>query len=234
MCPFPLTSTTIDASLQFCYVSTRYFLEVQALKRRTASTTRSGRSRRKPLTKKGLVPAGKPQLVVPDPDAPAKQQQLKLYEEALKHFQEQKYHRAKQVLERVVEGPSKELSERARMHLRICEQRISRAPAVALKSAEDYYSQGVALMNLGRWDEAREYLDRAHKAAPKADHIVYAIAALDCLTGEADSAMANLKIAIQLRPENRYHARNDEDFSFLQEDPRFTELLYPEREGSAG
>ena len=38
-------------------------------------------------------------------------------------------------------------------------------------------------------------------------------------------------IAIQLRPENRYHARNDEDFAFLQEDPRFTELLYPEKDG---
>ncbi|MGA8870193.1 MAG: tetratricopeptide repeat protein, partial [Candidatus Acidiferrales bacterium] len=91
-----------------------------------------------------------------------------------------------------------------------------------------------ALMNLGRWDEARDHLDRARKAAPKADHIVYAMAALDCLTGEADSAMENLKVAIQLRPENRYHARNDEDFAFLQEDPRFTELLYPERDGSTG
>jgi len=59
-------------------------------------------------------------------------------------------------------------------------------------------------------------------------------AALDCLTGEADSAMANLKVAIQLRSENRYHARNDEDFAFLQEDPRFTELLYPEKDGTAG
>jgi hypothetical protein len=62
----------------------------------------------------------------------------------------------------------------------------------------------------------------------------YALAALDCLTGEADSAMANLKIAIELRPANRYHARNDEDFAFLQEDPRFTELLYPEKEGYSG
>ena len=53
------------------------------------------------------------------------------------------------------------------------------------------------------------------------------------LTGEADSALENLKIAIQLRPENRYHARNDEDFAFLQEDPRFTELLYPEKDGLA-
>jgi tetratricopeptide (TPR) repeat protein len=169
-----------------------------------------------------------------DPDAPAKQQQLKLYEEALSLFHQQKFSRAQQLLERVLEGPSKELADRASVHLRICEQKISRLPAPAAKTAEDHYTQGVALMNLGRWDEAREHLDRARKAAPKADHVVYAMAALDCLTGEADSAMENLKIAIQLRPENRYHARNDEDFSFLQEDPRFTELLYPERDTSAG
>jgi tetratricopeptide (TPR) repeat protein len=178
--------------------------------------------------------ASSSRAAIPDPEAPAKLQQLKLYEEALQYFQQQKFQRAQQTLERVLEGPSKELSDRARVHVRICEQRIARLPNSAAKSPEDHYSQGVALMNLGRWDEARDHLDRARKAAPKADHIVYAMAALDCLTGESDSAMQNLKVAIQLRPENRYHARNDEDFAFLQEDPRFTELLYTEREGSSG
>jgi tetratricopeptide (TPR) repeat protein len=202
------------------------------LTRREVRSKETSNGSRKSLSKKGLSSA-KARAMPPDPDAPAKQQQLKLYEEALKHFQQQKFQRAQQVLERVLEGPSKELGDRAKVHLRICEQRISRLPAPIAKSAEDHYTQGVTLMNLGRWDEAREHLDRARKSAPKADHIVYAMAALDCLTGEADSAMQNLKVAIQLRPENRYHARNDEDFAFLQEDPRFTELLYPERDGSA-
>ena len=201
--------------------------------RRVVRSRESSNGSRKSLNKKALA-STKARVMPPDPDAPAKQQQLKLYEEALKHFQQQKFQRAHEVLVRVLEGPSKELGDRAKVHLRICEQRISRLPAPTAKSAEDHYTQGVTLMNLGRWDEAREHLDRARKAAPKADHIVYAMAALDCLTGEADSAMQNLKVAIQLRPENRYHARNDEDFSFLQEDPRFTELLYPERDGSAG
>ena len=200
---------------------------------RVVRSKESSNGSRKSLNKKGLASA-KARVMPPDPDAPAKQQQLKLYEEALKLFQQQKFHRAHEVLGRVVEGPSKELGDRAKVHLRICEQRISRLPPPTAKSAEDHYTQGVTLMNLGRWDEAREHLDRARKAAPKADHIVYAMAALDCLTGEADSAMQNLKVAIQLRPENRYHARNDEDFAFLQEDPRFTELLYPERDSSAG
>jgi tetratricopeptide (TPR) repeat protein len=204
------------------------------VKRRAVRTTSSSRSSQKLMKTKALKKPLKTQVAPPDPDAPARKQQLKAYEEALKYFQQQKFHRAKESLERVLEGPSKELADRAQMHVRICEQRISRPPVPAVKSAEDHYTQGVALMNLGRWDEAREHFDRARKAAPKADHIVYAMAALDCLTGEADSAMANLKIAIQLRPENRYHARNDEDFSFLQEDPRFTELLYPEREASGG
>ncbi len=186
------------------------------------------------MSKKGLASESKIKAAPPDPDLPAKQQQLKAYEEALRQFQQQKWPRAKELFERVLEGPARDLADRAQIHLRICAQRISPPPAVTPKTAEDHYTQGVALMNMGRWDEARDHLDRARKAAPKADHIVYAIAALDCLTGEADSAMENLKLAIQLRPENRYHARNDEDFSFLQEDPRFTELLYPERDGSSG
>jgi len=163
---------------------------------------------------------------------PLVEQQLKFYEQAVQHFQAQKLAKAKELLEKVMSGPSKELADRAQIHLRITEQRMAKQAAPALRSPEEHYQAGVAMMNLGRWDEAREHLLRARKLAPKADFVFYAMAALDCLTGEAESAMENLKIAIQLRPENRYHARNDEDFAFLQEDPRFTELLYPERETS--
>jgi tetratricopeptide (TPR) repeat protein len=165
---------------------------------------------------------------------PLVQAQLKVYDEALSLFHQQKFARAKQELEKVLEGPSKELADRARMHVKIAEQRMKPSLEQNPRTADEHYQRGVAMMNIGRWDDARESLLKARKAAPKADHIHYALAALDCLTGEAESAMANLKVAIQLRPENRYHARNDEDFAFLQEDPRFTELLYPEKDGTAG
>jgi tetratricopeptide (TPR) repeat protein len=165
---------------------------------------------------------------------PLVQAQLKVYDEALSLFHQQKFAKAKAELEKVLEGPSKELADRARMHLKIAEQRMKPSSELNPKTSDEHYQRGVAMMNIGRWDEARESLDKARKAAPKADHIHYALAALDCLTGEADSALANLKVAIQLKAENRYHARNDEDFAFLQEDPRFTELLYPEKDGTAG
>lgn len=170
-----------------------------------------------------------PQAVVD----PAVEQQLRVYEDALRNFQAQRYAKAKPLFEKVLAGPSTEFADRARVHLRITEQRMQPSAPVVPRSPEEHYQQGVAMMNLGRWDEAREHLLKARKLAPKADYIIYAMAALDCLTGEADSAMENLKQAIALRPENRYHARNDEDFAFLQDDPRFTELLYPDREGSA-
>ncbi len=165
---------------------------------------------------------------------PRVQAQLRTYEEAMVLSQQQKFAKAKQELEKVVAGPSKELADRARMHLRIVEQRMKPSGEQTARTAEEHYQRGVTLMNLSHWDEAREHLEKAKRLAPKTDYIIYALAALDCLTGEAESAMANLKVAIQLRPENRYHARNDEDFAFLQEDPRFTELLYPEKDGTAG
>jgi tetratricopeptide (TPR) repeat protein len=199
-------------------------------KRRSARTSPVSAGRAKLLKAKMVkkfVPARVPTIDMVNPGV---QQQLKQYEEALLLFQQQKFVKAKEILEKIIGGPSKELGDRAGVHLRVCEQRISRSPNNNPRSADECYQHGVALMNLGRWDDAREHLDRARKLAPKADHIVYAMAALDCLTGEAEAAMKNLKLAIELRPENRYHARNDEDFAFLQEDPRFTELLYPERE----
>jgi tetratricopeptide (TPR) repeat protein len=206
----------------------------KAAKRRGVRTTQSSHSRAKLLKEGSLREARTLSGVRTEKHDVATQEQLKQYEEALRLFQQQKFHKAKQLLEVVAGGPNMELVDRARVHLRVCEQRISKPPAPVIRTAEDHYTHGIAMMNLGRWDEAREHLDRAHKASPKADHIVYAMAVLDCLTGEAESAMQKLQLAIQLRPENRYHARNDEDFAFLQEDPRFTELLYPERDGSNG
>src|SRR6266480_4722169 len=74
-----------------------------------------------------------------------------------------------------------ELVDRARMHLKIAEQRMKPSHEQNPRTADEHYQRGVAMMNIGRWDDARESLDKARKAAPKADHIHYALAALDCL-----------------------------------------------------
>ena len=223
----------VDARNLLCYI--RGMAKAHKSSSRSSGHDKSpslGQS--KALKKKPLAPQQPAQRGGVEMVDPRVQAQLKLYDEALSLFHQQKFAKAKVELEKVLEGPSKELADRARMHLKITEQRMKPSHEQNPRTAEEHYQRGVAMMNVGRWDDARESLDKARKAAPKADYIHYALAALDCLTGEAESAMQNLKVAIELRPENRYHARNDEDFAFLQEDPRFTELLYPEKDGAAG
>lgn len=156
-------------------------------------------------------------------------QQLKLYEAGVKYFQKQKFDRAKKFLEKALTGPSKELAERSQIHLNVCRQKLTRL-TVQLKSADDHYYFAISMINMGRHDEAREHLLRARRKAPKADFVHYALATLAALAADPEGALEHLSQAIQLRPENRFHARYDEDFKLLQEDPRFTELIYPERE----
>jgi tetratricopeptide (TPR) repeat protein len=229
MTTFHSLFASVDGILHLCYIRAM----AKAHKSSTSRAKPTARHKAKSKKTKGLSEKT-PQRGGVEMVDPLVQAQMKLYEEAMSLFHQQKFQRAKQELERVIAGPSKELADRARTHLRITEQRMKPTADQNPRGPEDHYQRGVAMMNLGRWDEARESLEKARKLAPKADHIHYALAALDCLTGEADSALANLKIAIELRSANRYHARNDEDFNFLQEDPRFTELLYPEKEGYSG
>ena len=94
------------------------------MKHRAARTSRSGRVSQKMLKTKALKGSPKAKTMPPDPDAAAKLAQLKFYEEALKYFQQQKFQRARQSLERALEGPSRELRDRAQVHVRICEQHV--------------------------------------------------------------------------------------------------------------
>jgi hypothetical protein len=54
------------------------------------------------------------------------------------------------------------------------------------------------------------------------------LALLDAITGRTQDCLNNLGQAIELNPKNRLQARADNDFQSMADDPRFTELLYPE------
>lgn len=187
----------------------------------------SSRAARRASTARHLIPQKK----IVDPHVA---QAMKVYEEAMRHFNKQSFRRAKEIFEKVVAGPSRELAERARVHLAICEQRLQRSAPVHLRSADDHYHYAVSQINLARYDEARAHLEKARRQAPKADYIYYALASVAALSGEAEDAFTYLTQAIKLRPENRYHARNDSDFRLLEDDPRLQDLLYPERDRPIG
>jgi len=89
------------------------------------------------------------------------------------------------------------------------------------------------MMNIGRWDDARESLDKARKAAPKADHIHYALAALDLPHRRSRFRSGQFEGRHPTAPGEPLSRAQRRGFRFPQEDPRFTELLYPEKDGLA-
>ena len=154
-------------------------------------------------------------------------QAVQNYESGLRAMQEHKFDKAKGFLQKVLAGPNKELSDRANVHLSACNQQLEQVTN-QFKSAEEHYDFAVSLMNVGDYVGAREHLDKLSKQSPKADFVAYGLAALDCLTGHVEDSLRHLDEAIRLNPSLRFQARNDSDFQNLAEDPRFTEMLYPD------
>jgi tetratricopeptide (TPR) repeat protein len=150
---------------------------------------------------------------------------IRNFEIAARAFQRQNYAKAKEVFEKLASGEVSEVAERARVHLRLCEQRLGRSTP-GPKTSEDYYTLGVGELNARRLDAAVEHLTKAQKLNGSRDHIRYALAAAHALRGNAEVALEHLQAAIQLRSENRIQARHDEDFQGLAHDPRFRSLVF--------
>ena len=161
------------------------------------------------------------------PEDPRYTQAVQNYEAGLRALQEHKFEKAKGHLLKVAGGPAKDLSDRASVHLNTCNQHLEKA-TTQFKSPEEHFDYAVSLMNVGDYVAAREHLDKLQKQFPKTAYVMYGLAALDCLTGHVEDALRNLDEAIRVNPAIRFQARNDSDFQNLAEDPRFTELLYPD------
>jgi tetratricopeptide (TPR) repeat protein len=152
---------------------------------------------------------------------------VQAYQDGLRALQERKFDRAKALFQKVVSSGLREIADRAKVHLNACAQHLEQT-LTAFRTPEEHYDYAVSLINLGDYVAAREHLEKILKQTAKADYAWYGMAVLDCLTSHFEDALRELGEAIQLNPASRYQARNDSDFNNLADDPRFTELLYPE------
>jgi tetratricopeptide (TPR) repeat protein len=169
----------------------------------------------------------KPQKSTPPPPDPAFTQAVQYYQDGLRALQERKFERAKSLFLKVANGQVRELADRAAVHLNACNQYLERS-STTFKTPEEHYDFAVSLLNEGEYVGAREHLDKLLKQAPNADYVYYGFAVLHCLTSHIEECLRSLAEAIRLNPNNRFQARNDSDFNSMADDPRFTELLYPE------
>jgi tetratricopeptide (TPR) repeat protein len=156
------------------------------------------------------------------------QKQLRSFEAAMKLFHTRNMKQARDLFEEAAQGPERDVAQRSRLHIAMCDRRLEHA-IVTLRSADDYYTYGIALLNSRKIVEARTHLEQALSLAPEADHIHYAVAAAQALNGDLSGAHEHLKRAIEIEPRNRLHARQDTDFAHLAHQAPFEALLYPEK-----
>src|SRR5208337_3839431 len=106
-----------------------------------AKRSSSSSKKTKPVKSKPgrvLEMAARPQLKPAVQDDPRFAQAVENYEAALKAIQERKFDRAKGLLQKVMDGSSTELADRAAVHIKLCNQQMARA-ATAFKTPEEHY-----------------------------------------------------------------------------------------------
>ncbi len=158
------------------------------------------------------------------------QNQLSNFEAAMKLFHARNFKEARHLFANAAEGPERDVAQRARLHIAMCDRRLEKA-TVSPGTAEECYNYGVAMINARNLAEARVHLQRGLEIAPHADHIHYALALAQALAGDSAAAYDSLKRAIELEPRNRLIARQDADFAPIANQPPLDALLYPDKKG---
>jgi tetratricopeptide (TPR) repeat protein len=152
---------------------------------------------------------------------------LALYEAALRLMQTGKYDQAHAAFTQMLAASPADLAERIRMYLNACAQQIAKGKT-SFHSDEERYDYAVSLLNVGQYEDARDQFKQIIRANSRADYAFYGLAVLASMTGDTHTCLEHLSEAIRLNPRSRIQARADSDFQDMADDPRFTELLYPE------
>lgn len=157
----------------------------------------------------------------------ARKETLAQYEAALRLMQEGKYDKAHAAFDKMLAAGAGDLADRIRMYISACLQQVSKGKT-SFKSNEERYDYAVSLLNDGHYEDARQEFQAILKHDDKADYAFYGLAVLASMTGDSHTCLEHLTEAIRQNPKNRIQARGDSDFQDMADDPRFTELLYPE------
>jgi TolA-binding protein len=175
-------------------------------------------TKRPPRTLAGTVP------ITNDAD---RTQMLALYEAALRLMQDGKYEKAHAAFDKMLASGPGDFADRARMYSSACMQQITKCKT-SFTNHEEQYDYAVSLLNNGHYEDAREQFLTILKGNDKCDYAFYGLAVLASMTGDSHTCLEHLTEAIRQNPRNRIQARSDSDFQDMADDPRFTELLYPE------
>ncbi len=149
-----------------------------------------------------------------------------LYEKAVATLQRHDYKGALDRLQSILRQypDEKELQERVRLYLNVCERHVSSRESAPQTIDERLYAATLAI-NGGRYDEAISHLHLVRDEDADHDHALYMLAVAHAQRGDHAEAIAHLERAIALNPENRARARRDPDLEPIQGDDAFRGAL---------
>lgn len=156
------------------------------------------------------------------------QRALNAYGDAMKNFHQGKNDRAEEQLLAFLEKylNERELADRARMYLKICQERIGKSrERMTLKTDEDYFYYSVYRINQGDLEGAGKLLEKARDMAPKDGRVYYLSAEVACLQGQTEDCLEYLKKAVHLDKVYGILAQNEADFQPLWDDKKFNLII---------
>jgi outer membrane protein assembly factor BamD (BamD/ComL family) len=186
-------------------------------------------SPRKTVKVRKAAPQARPTRTVPPPPPaprPRYAEAVALYEHGLEALQRHDYKGAASALRRVLDGfpEERELTERARLYLKVCERQLQPVTSTPKTLEERVYAATIAL-NSGAYQEAVDLLRTVDTQDPANDAAQYMLAVAHTLKGDPDAGLVHLRKAIELNPENRALARQDPDLEPIRNIDGFRLLL---------
>ena len=202
-----------------------------AKERRPAKPAR-GKHKGPAVTAQSARPAARvaPQAPAAPPAPPPRRstyvEAVALYERGVELLQHHDYGTAAETFEAVLRQypEEKELHERVRQYLSICQRHLAARPRAPQTIEERLFASTLAI-NGGRYDEAISHLHLVRDEDPDNDHALYMLAVAHAQRGEHAEAVAHLERAIAVNPENRALARADADLEPLRGDESFRAAL---------
>ena len=165
-------------------------------------------------------------IVLPADDA-VRTRVLADYQAAVTFMQQANFSAAHPAFEKLLHDAPPEFTDRIKMYLSACIAQADKG-AATFESPEEQYDYAISLLNDGHYEDARDHLNEILAGDPHADYAFYGLAVLASITGDTQTCLDKLTEAIRLKSRNRIQARADSDFQEMADDPRFTELLYPD------
>jgi tetratricopeptide (TPR) repeat protein len=195
----------------------------KSVKAQTTSTPIPSVRRESTRAASTLRPAPAPPTApTPPPRRTTYFEAVALYERGLEALQQHDYVGAANLFESVLRQypEEKELHERVRLYLNICQRQAVPREATPKTVEERLYAATLAI-NGGRYDEALTHLRLVRDEDPDNDHALYMLAVAHAQRGEPTEAVAHLERAMALNPDNRGLARTDPDLEPIRADDAF-------------